>query len=93
MAKHSGQYTRKVIVDKLIPAFESSAEEIVHENGRKYVVTLVLPRDRDTFLEYYDTQKYNQMGEGFLYQRSPLMYADPTENNHIYNLTVFKRIN
>jgi len=89
--KHSGQYKRKVIVDKVIPSFESKATEIVHENGVMYVVELTLPQDRKLFLDYYNTQEHNQTGNGYIYQRSPFMYADPTENNRIYRLTNFDR--
>lgn len=91
MAAHAGQYPRKVIVDKVIPSFADKATEIVHENGRMYVIKLTLPEEWETFLDYYDTQEFNQRGMGYIYRKSPLMYADPTENNHLYGLTCFKR--
>lgn len=81
---HSGEYQRKIIVNKVPDAFASRATEIVHENGRYYVIKLTLPTEWQQFLDAYNTEEINQSGQGFVYRKSPWAYADPTENNKRY---------
>lgn len=82
---HPGEYTRKVIVDKVPSAYQDRIEEeITQGNGRFFVIELKLPTEMIAFLQAYDTEYDNQSGNAFTYRRSPWMYADPTENNKLF---------
>lgn len=85
MESHSGQYTRKVIVDKYPPAFADKVTQFDDPNGIKYELTLTLPQDLQTFLDYYDTPKDNQGGTAGVFFKSPWLFADGREE-HIYRL-------
>jgi len=79
--KHSGKYTRKVIVDKYPPEFESKVKQFNDPNGIKYELTLTLPDDTKAFLDFYNTELINQMGESAFFFKSPWIFADGRENH------------
>ncbi len=76
---HSGQYKRKVIVDKYPPAFADKVTEFKDPNGIKYELEMTLPDDLETFLEFYDSTYYKHIGASFSYRKSPWLFADGRE--------------
>jgi len=84
MAANTGKSTRKVIVDKVPPAFASKATVFNDPSGKKFELTLTLPEDIKTFLEYYDTEFDNQAGNAFIYLKSPMIFADGREKRRTY---------
>jgi hypothetical protein len=82
----SGQYTRKVIVNKVPPAFASKATLLDDPVGQKWELTLTLPQDVKAFLDYYDTEFDNQAGEGYIFLKSPWIFADGREKRRTYLL-------
>lgn len=66
---------RKVIVDRYPPEFASKVTKFNDPAGIKYILTLDIPSDINTFLMYYNNEYFKETGNSVVYFKSPWIFA------------------
>ena len=73
--------TRKVIVDRFPPEFQNKVTKFNDPAGIKYILSLEIPKDVQTFLSYYNNEYYKETGNSVVYFKSPWIFAGSNTEN------------